>query len=79
MKLQGILDILVICQILCYIMFTRIFCISLDFGKDILISYQNHFFMYFDGFKCLVYYNLVVCYSLDPVLVIWYVSLSIFS
>ena len=39
---------------------------------------QNHFFIYFDGFKYLVYYNLVVCYSLDPVLVIWCVSLVIF-
>ena len=34
--------------------------------------------MYFYGFKLLVVYNLVLCYSLDPVLVIWHVILIIF-
>ena len=35
-------------------------------------------FSYFDGFKHLVCYNLIVCCSLDPVLVIWHVILVIF-
>ena len=39
---------------------------------------QNQFYIYFGGFKHLVYYNLIVCYSLDPILVIWYVILVIF-
>ena len=33
--------------------------------------HQNQFFIYLYGFKHLVLYNLIVCYSLDPVLVIW--------
>ena len=37
-----------------------------------------HFFIYFYGFKFLVWYNLVLCYSLDPVLVIWHITLIIF-
>ena len=32
-----------------------------DFGEEISIINQNHFFIYFEGFKYLVYYNLVVC------------------
>ena len=40
--------------------------------------HQNYFFIYFYGFKPLVWYNLVLCYSLDPVLVIWHVTLIIF-
>ena len=81
-KAQCVLDILVICYILCYCMFTGSnLHMSFDFGKDILNSYhnyQNYFFIYFDGFN-IWFINLVVCYSLDPVLVIWYVSLIIFA
>ena len=40
--------------------------------------HQNGFYSYCGGFKSLVYYNLIVCCSLDPVLVIWYVILAIF-
>ena len=40
--------------------------------------HQNQFFIYFYEFKLLVLYNLVLCYSLDPVLVIWHVTLIIF-
>ena len=39
---------------------------------------KNQLFIYFYGFKLLVLYNLVLCYSLDPVLVIWHVTLIIF-
>ena len=39
--------------------------------------HQNQFFIYFYGFKLLVLYNLVLCYSLEPVLVIWHVALII--
>ena len=56
-------------------------CMSFDFGDDILIImgvHQNEFYIYFGGFKHLVYYNLIVCCSLEPVLVIWYVILVIF-
>ena len=63
-------------------MIIGVICISLSILVDILISYQNSpksVFIYFDGFKYLDYYNLVVCYSLYPVLVIWYVTLVIFS
>ena len=35
----------------------------------------NQFFLYFYGFKLLVLYNVVLCYSLDPDLVIWHVTL----
>ena len=35
-------------------------------------------FIYLYGFKHLVLYNLVLCYSLDPVLVIWHVTLIFF-
>ena len=40
--------------------------------------HQNQFFIYFYEFKLLVLYNLVLCYSLDSVLVIWHVTLIIF-
>ena len=67
MKLQCILCILYVLYKLCYIM---LFGINLhwpfDFGKDILILtkfHQNQFFIYLCGFKHLVLYNLVVCYS----------------
>ena len=56
-------------------------CQSFNFGNDILTTYQNSpksVFIYLYGFKHLVLYNLVVCYSLDPLLVIWYVILIIF-
>ena len=56
-------------------------CMSFDFGEEIPIIkgvHQNGFYIYFGGFKYLVYYNLIVCCSLDPVLVIWYVILVIF-
>ena len=82
MKLQCILILLHILYILCDIMlFGVILHLSFNFGKDILITYQNHqnqFFIYFYGFKLLVLYNLVLCYSLDQVLVIWHVTLIIF-
>ena len=41
--------------------------------------HQNQFFIYLYGFKLWVLYNLVLCYSLDPVLVIWHVTLIIFA
>ena len=42
MKLQCILTMLYILYILCNIMlFGIILCLSFDFGKDILITYQN--------------------------------------
>ena len=37
---------------------------SFDFGEEILIIkgvYQNGFYIYFCGFRHLVYYNLIVC------------------
>ena len=55
---------------------------SFDFGKEILISNQNssksllHLFWWVQVFG-LVQFDLV-CYSLDPVLVIWYVTLLLF-
>ena len=54
---------------------------SFDFGNNILNNYQihqNQFFIYFYGFKLLVWYNLVLWYSLHPVLVIWNITLIIF-
>ena len=39
--------------------------------------HQNGFYSYFGGFKHLDCYKLIVCHSLDPVLVIWYVILVI--
>ena len=53
-----------------------------NIGKDILITYQHSpksVFIYFYGFKLLVLYSLILRYSLDPVLVIWHVTLIIFS
>ena len=81
MKLQCILIMLIYLYILCDIMlFGDILHLPFDFGKDISITkiHQNQFFIYFYGFKLLVLYNLVLCYSLDPVLVIWHVTLIIF-
>ena len=58
------------------------FCVSLSILVNIfrLLTKidQNQFFIYFYGFKLLVWYNLVLCYSLDPVLVIWHVTFIIF-
>ena len=58
------------------------FCICLSILVKIfrLLTkiHQNQFFIYFYEFKLLVLYNLVLCYSLDPVLVIWHVTLIIF-
>ena len=51
------------------------------FGKNISIAYQNStksVFFYSYGFNYLIHYNLVVCYSLDPVLVIWYIFFNYF-
>ena len=63
-------------------LFGDVLHLSFDFGNYISITYQNspkiRFFIYFYGFKLLVWYNLVLCYSLDPVLVIWHVTLIIF-
>ena len=59
----------------------RNMCKSFNFGTEILIIkgiHQNAFYIYFGGFKHLVYYNLILCCSLHPVLVIWYVILDIF-
>ena len=45
----------------------------LKFGKEIHSRkgvHQNRFFIYFGGFKCLDGYYLIVCCSLDPLLVI---------
>ena len=54
--------------------------LSFDFGNNILTTYQNSpksvFYLY--GFKHLVLYNFVLCYPLDPVLVILHVTLIIF-
>ena len=70
------------CDILCDIMLFRSnLHQSFDFIKDILILTKIHqiqLFIYLYGFKYLVLYNLVVCYSLDPVLVIWHITLIIF-
>ena len=82
-KLQCILIILHVLYILCNIMlFGDILHLSFNFGNNILINYQNSpksvFFLYSYGFKLLVWYNVVLCYSLDPVLVIWHVTLIIF-
>ena len=71
MKCQCISDILIMCHIFVILCLLAVICISLSiFGKDILITYQNSpksLFIYLYGFKYLVYYNLVVCYSLGPV------------
>ena len=82
MKLQCILIMLHILYILCDIMlFGDILHLPFDFGKDILITYQNSpksVFYLFLWVQALVLYNLVLCYSLHPVLVIWHVTLIIF-
>ena len=81
-KLQHILVFLNILYILCIIMLSGMFCVCLSILVYIfrLLTkiHQNQFFIYFYGFKLLVWYNLVLCYSLDPVLVIWHVTLIIF-
>ena len=70
MKLQCILVILYIFHILCDIMlFGGNLHKSFNFGKDIPTTYQNSPKSVFYLFIW-VLYNLVVCYSLDPVLVI---------
>ena len=54
---------------------------SFNFGEEIGIIkgvHQNGFYSYFGVFKHLDCYNLIVCCSLDPVLVTWYVILVIF-
>ena len=81
-KLQHILMILNILYILCDIMLFGLFCACLSILVMIfrLLTkiHQNQFFLYFYGFKLFVLYNLVLCYSLHPVLVIWHVTLIIF-
>ena len=83
MKLQCILVILYIFQILCHNMLYRIVCISLSILVKIFQIlpkiHPNQFFIYLYGFNHLALYNLVVCYSLHPVLVIWHVALVIFG
>ena len=82
MKLQCVLIMLHILYILCDIM---LFGVILHFSL-ILVEifqlftkiHQNQIFIYFYGFKVLVLYNLILCYSLNPVLVIWHVTLIIF-
>ena len=54
---------------------------SFNFGEEIPIIkgvHQNQFYSYFGGLMHLVYDNLIVYCSLDPVLDIWYVILVIF-
>ena len=54
---------------------------SFNYGEEISIIkgfHQNQFYIYFGRFKHLVYYDLIVCYSWHPVLVIWHVILVIF-
>ena len=67
-------------MILC--VFGVILHLPFDFSKDISITYQNSlksvFLCISMGSRLLVVYNLVLCYSLDPVLVIWHVTLIIF-
>ena len=54
-------------------------CLSILVKKfQLLRVQQNEFYIYFGGFKHLVYDNLIVYCSLDPILVIWYVILVIF-
>ena len=81
-KLQCILIMLHVLCILCNIMLFGSFCTYLSILVTIfqLLTkiHQNQFFLYFYGFKLLVLYNLVLCYSLDPVLVIWHITLIIF-
>ena len=63
-------------------LFGDILHLPFNSGKEFRLLtkiHQNQFFIYFYWFKLLVLYNLVLCYSLDPVLVIWHVTLIIFS
>ena len=82
MKLQYILEIWSFVNYFVIVCLLGIICISLSIlvKKFQLVTkiYQNQYYIYFGGFKCLVYYNLVVCYSLHPILVIWYVILVVF-
>ena len=65
--------------ILCYLgTFCTCHSILVKIFQILTKIHQNQFFIYFYGFKLLVWYNLVLCYSLDPVLVIWHVTLTIF-
>ena len=55
--------------------------LSYDFGIHISTTYQNSpksVFYLFLWVQVFVWYNLVLCYSLDPVLVIWHVTFIIF-
>ena len=80
-KLQCILIILHVCVYYVIICYLGIFCtchsILVTVFQLLTKIHQNQFFLYFYGFKLLVWYNLVLCYSLDPVLVIWHVTLII--
>ena len=83
MKLQCILIMLNILYILCdIILFGIILCLSFDFGNNILITYQNSLksvFLFISMVSSFWFlYNLVLCYSLAPVLVICHVTLIIF-
>ena len=67
--------------IMWYYVIWDILCLSFNLVtifKLLTKNHQNQFFIYFYGLKFLVLYNLVLCYSLDPVLVIWHVTLIIF-
>ena len=63
-----------------YIMSYYVVWINLHYSFNLVryLNYLPKFTKIRFGFKHLVLYNLVVCYSLDPVLVIWYVTLIIF-
>ena len=76
------IDIEIFCEYYVILCCLGIFCVCLSILVIIfqLLTkiHQNQFFIYFYGFKLLVWYNLVLYYSLDPVLVIWHVTLIIF-
>ena len=81
MKLQYILEIFIICRLFCYRVFHNgNMGVPFDFGKEILIiqEFTKMGFSYFGGFMHLVCDNLIVYYSLVPVLVIWYAILGFF-
>ena len=69
-------------HIMCYYVvwgcFAYVFRFWYTYFELLTKIHQNQFFIYFYGFKLLVWYNLVLCYSLDPVLVIWHVTFIIF-
>ena len=46
--------------------------------RKLYLYETSMYFSYFVYIMSFGLYNLVVCYSLDPVLVIWYVTLIIF-